>query len=210
MTALEGEALSRARAEAQAAHRAPKARLPARDADTIDLILTGARSHHAWTDRPVPVSLLKRIYEIAAAGPTSMNSSPARFVFVTSPEGRARLAKAPKAPEMMGAPVTVIVAHDLEFWRALPYLIPHKDRRPRFKGKPALAETTAFRNGTLRRAIGLDVGTMSGFSKKIVDREFFAGTTLRSNVLISLGCADESAPFQRLPRLPVERACTFA
>lgn len=221
MTALEGEALSRARAEAQAAHRALKARLPELDADSIDLILTGARSHYAWTDRPVPVSLLKRIYEIAAAGPTSMNSSPARFVFVTSPEGKARLAKALKeknVPKMMGAPVTVIVAHDLEFWRELPYLFPHEDRRPHFEGKPAHAETTAFRNGTLQgayfmiaaRAVGLDVGAMSGFSNEIVDREFFAGTTLRSNFLINLGYADESALFQRLPRLPFERACTFA
>ena len=42
-------------------------------------------------------------------------------------------------------------------------------------------------------ALGLDVGAMSGFSNAVVDEEFFAGTTLRSNVLCNLGYADETA-----------------
>ncbi len=112
---------------------------------------------------------------------------------------------------MMAAPVTAIIAHDLEFWRELPFLFPHEDRRPHFEGKPAHAETTAFRNGTLQgayfmiaaRALGLDVGAMSGFSNAIVDEEFFAGTTLRSNFLCNLGYADETALFQKLPRFDV-------
>ncbi|RMH46646.1 MAG: malonic semialdehyde reductase [Alphaproteobacteria bacterium] len=221
MAALTGEELERARAAAQAEHRELKARRPALDPDSIALILERARSHYAWTDKPVPEELLRRAYEIAAAGPTSMNSCPARFVFVRTPEGKARLAKALKdknVEKMMTAPVTVIVAHDLEFWRELPYLFPHEDRRPHFEGKPEHAEITAFRNGTLQgayfmiaaRALGLDVGAMSGFSNEIVDQEFFAGTTLRSNFLINLGYADESALFQKLPRLPFEKACSFA
>ena len=150
-----------------------------------------------------------------------MNTCPARFIFVTSDAGKDRLAKSlkPKNVEKMrGAPVTAILAHDLDFWTQLPFLFPHEDRRPMFEGKAAHIEATAFRNGTLQgayfmvaaRALGLDVGAMSGFDNGIVDEEFFAGTTLRSNFLINLGYADESALFQRLPRFGFDDVCSFA
>jgi 3-hydroxypropanoate dehydrogenase len=221
MDALTGEALATARAEAQAGFRDLKARLARLDDASIDVILRDARSHYAWTDKPVSEEILREIYEITIAGPTSMNTCPARFVFVTSPEGKDRLAKSLKPKniaKMMDAPVTAIIAHDLEFWRELPFLFPHEDRRPHFEGKPAHAETTAFRNGTLQggyfmiaaRALGLDVGAMSGFSNAVVDEEFFAGTTLRSNFLCNLGYADETALFHKLPRFEFDQVCSFA
>lgn len=221
MSALEGTELEAARAGAQDDVRSLRQRKPMLDDDSIDVILGDARSHYAWQDRPVSDELIKRIYDITIAGPTSMNSCPARFVFVTSPEGKARLAKSLKAKnvdKMMEAPVTAIIAHDLEFWRELPFLFPHEDRRPHFEGKPDHAEVTAFRNGTLQggyfmiaaRALGLDVGAMSGFSNEIVDEEFFAGTTLKSNFLCNIGYADESALFQKLPRFPFDKACSYA
>ena len=60
------------------------------------------------------------------------------------------------------------------------------------------------------RSVGLDVGAMSGFSNAVVDEEFFAGTTLRSNFLCNLGYADESALFQKLPRFEFDDVCSFA
>ena len=119
---------------------------------------------------------------------------------------------------MMGAPVTAIIAYDIDFWKKLPFLFPHEDRRPHFEGKAKMIADTAFRNGTLQgayfmiaaRAVGLDVGAMSGFSNQIVDETFFAGTTLRSNFLCNLGYADETALFQRLPRFSFQKACSFA
>ena len=60
------------------------------------------------------------------------------------------------------------------------------------------------------RAIGLDMGAMSGFSNAVVDEEFFTGTTLKSNFLVNIGVADETAIFQRLPRLAFDEACSFA
>ena len=169
----------------------------------------------------MPREMLEAIYEIMAAGPTSMNTCPARIVFVISEEGKERLAKSLKpknVAKMQSAPVTAIIAHDLEFWTHLPFLFPHEDRRPMFEGKPAHIEATAFRNGTLQgayfmiaaRALGLDVGAMSGFSNEVVDEEFFEGTTLKSNFLINLGYADESALFQKLPRFAFDDVCTFA
>ena len=213
--------LAALRERAQATVRDLRARKQRLDDDSIDLILRDARSHYAWSDRPVSRDLLETIYEIMAAGPTSMNTCPARIVFVTSDEGKERLARSLKpanVAKMQTAPVTAILAHDLEFWTHLPFLFPHEDRRPMFEGKPAHIEATAFRNGTLQgayfmiaaRALGLDVGAMSGFSNEVVDDEFFAGTTLKSNFLINLGYADESALFQKLPRFAFDDVCSFA
>lgn len=218
--ALSGEALAQARAAAQETVRQVRANKPQLDDASIDLILRDARSHYAWTDKPVSEALLKTLYDITIAGPTSMNTCPARFVFVTSQEGKQRLAKSLKAKnidKMMDAPVTVIIAWDPEFWRELSFLFPHEDRTPLFDGKPEYCHDTAYRNSTLQgayfmiaaRAIGLDVGAMSGFSNAIVDQEFFAENGWKSNFLCNLGYADETALFQKLPRFPFEKVCSF-
>jgi len=210
-----------ARAQAQDAVRRVRQAMPKLDEASLDLILKDARSHYAWTNKPVPRETLEALYDITSRGPTSMNTCPARFVFVESAEGKERLAKAVKPgniDKMMGAPVTAIVAHDLEFWTHLPFLFPHEDRRAIFEGKAPFIAATAFRNGTLQgayfmiaaRAMGLDVGAMSGFDNAAVDEEFFAGTSFRSNFLINLGYADETALFQRLPRFDFDQVCSFA
>lgn len=216
-----GVELAVLRAEAQEAVRELRSRKPRLGGDEIDVILTGARSHYAWSDGPVTDAQLRQLYAMVRMGPTSMNSSPARFVFVRSDKGKAQLAKALKpanVAKMMGAPITAIIAFDPEFWTELPRLFPHEDRRGHFRDKPAHARETAFRNATLQgaylmiaaRAMGFDVGAMSGFDNATVDAGFFAGTSLRSNFLCNIGYADETALFQRLPRLPFEDACSFA
>ncbi|MCC1494316.1 malonic semialdehyde reductase [Cognatishimia sp. F0-27] len=218
MTNDDPEAL---RAKAQQDHRDLRGRIDRLSDEAIDLILRGARSHYAWTDKPVDHSLLEEIYEITINGATSMNTLPARFVFVTSAEGKARLSKALKpanVKKMMGAPVTAIIAYDLDFWKELPFLFPHEDRRPLFDGKDKMIYDTAFRNSTLQgayfmiaaRAVGLDVGAMSGFANAVVDEEFFAGTSLKSNFLCNIGYADESALFQKLPRFSFDQVCSMA
>ena len=212
--------LQQLRDEAQQTYRDLRARKPTLDEDSIDVILRAARSHYAWLDKPVPKETLEKLYEITAAGATSMNTCPSRFIFVTSPEGKQRLAKSLKdknVDKMMSAPVTAIIAYDLNFWEQLPFLFPHEDRRGFFKGKTEYIEETAFRNSTLQgayfmiaaRALGLDVGAMSGFSNEIVDQEFYAGTSLRSNFLCNLGYADETALFQKLPRFPFVEVCSY-
>ena len=191
------------------------------DGESLDLILRVARSHYAWDQsRPVTRELLEVVYEATASGPTSMNCCPARFYFIESDAARERLSSALKPKnidKMMSAPVTVIVAYDLDFWRKLPYLFPHEDRRPLFEGKHLYSEETAFRNSTLQgayfmiaaRAVGLDVGAMSGFNNAVVDAEFFDGQSLKSNFIINIGYADESALFQKLPRFAFDDVCHF-
>lgn len=221
MGGLVGQELEDARAKAQIDHRALRSRISRLSDDAIDLILRDARSHYAWTDKPIADGVLEALYDITCNGPTSMNTLPARFVFLKTAEGKDRLAKSLKPAnvgKMMDAPVTVIVAHDMDFWKQLNVLFPHEDRRHMFDGKPEYCADTAYRNGTMQgtymmltaRALGLDVGAMSGFSNAIVDEEFFADTTLKSNFLLNIGYGDESALFQKLPRLAFEQACNIA
>ncbi len=203
---------------AQAAVRALRDRKARLDDDAIDVILRDARSHYAWTDRPVSDDMLKTLFEITIQGPTSMNTCPARFVFVRSEAGKDRLAKSLKAKnidKMRAAPVTAIIAWDPLYWHRLDFLFPHEDRKPLFEGKEQYAHDTAFRNSTLQgayfmiaaRAMGLDVGAMSGFSNAAVDEEFFGENGWKSNFLCNIGYADETALFQKLPRFQFDDVC---
>lgn len=207
--------------QAQQEVRDLRSRITQLNDDSIDLILRQARSHYSWTDKPVDEETLLKLYNIMASGPTSMNTCPARVVFVTSPEGKDRLAlslKEKNIDKMKYAPVTAIIAFDLSFWEQLPFLFPHEDRRGFFKDKPDYSYDTAYRNSTLQgayfmigaRALGLDVGAMSGFSNEAVDKEFFSESGWKSNFLCNIGYADESALFQKLPRFAFDDVCSFA
>jgi 3-hydroxypropanoate dehydrogenase len=213
-----GVSLEGLRAAAQNDVRALRNEITTLSDAQISLILTQARSHYAWTDTPVSDDLLHQIFDIMKMGPTSMNTCPSRIIFVRSVAGKERLAKALKpanVPKVMTAPITAIIAYDVDFWEELPRLFPHEDRRPHFKDKPAHAEDTAYRNSTLQgayfmiaaRALGLDIGAISGFDNAVVDDEFFAGTSVKSNFLCNLGYADEAALFQRLPRFAFDDVC---
>ncbi len=186
--------------------------------DALDQLFRAARSQNKWLDRPVSPTLLHALYDLLRMGPTSANCSPSRFVFVTTPEGRERL-KPHLAPgniaKVMSAPVTAIIGTDYKFYEKLPQLFPHADARSWFAGNEKLAETTAFRNGTLQggylimaaRAVGLDCGPMSGFNNEGVDQEFFANTNVKSNFICSLGYGDPSGVLPRSPRLAFDEAC---
>lgn len=194
----------------------PDAR-PTLAADALDLIFRKARTHRAWLDRPVPDDLLRRVYELAAEGPTSANCSPMRMLFVKSREAKERLRPAltpGNVDKTMQAPVTAIIGHDLEFYELLPRLFPAADMRANFAGKPDLIAATAFRNGSLQgaylilaaRALGLDCGAMSGFDNAKVDAAFFPDGRVKSNFLCNLGYGDASKLGARPPRLPFDDA----
>ncbi|MBA4776662.1 malonic semialdehyde reductase [Agrobacterium salinitolerans] len=191
------------------------------DDAALATLFTEARTHNGWMDKPIGDETLKALYDLTKMGPTSANCSPARFVFVRSPEGKEKLKPALSSGNLektMAAPVTVIAAIDGEFYEKLPELFPHADARSWFTSSPSVAEETAFRNATLQagylilaaRALGLDTGAMSGFDKAKVDAAFFAGRTWKSNFLINLGYGDPSKLFGRLPRLGFEDACLLA
>jgi 3-hydroxypropanoate dehydrogenase len=189
------------------------------DAD-LDVILRKARTYRAWLDRPVSDDLLRRVYDLAAQGPTSANCSPMRVLFARSREAKERLRPAltpGNVDKTMLAPVTAIIGHDMEFYEQLPRLFPTADMRAYFVDKPELIAATAFRNGTLQgaylmlaaRALGLDCGGMSGFDNAKVDAAFFPDGRVKSNFLCNLGYGDASKLGPRPPRQPFDEACRF-
>jgi 3-hydroxypropanoate dehydrogenase len=196
---------------------APQARV---DEAALDVLFRQARTHRTWQPRPVSPELLRAIYDLARWGPTSANSSPARFLFLRSEEAKARLlpALAPgNVEKSRAAPVVAIVAYDLEFYEKLPKLVPHADMRAAFAGKPALIEETAFRNSSLQgtylilaaRAFGLDCGPMSGFDADQVNAECFPDGRCKVNFICNLGYGDPTRLHARAPRLDFDEACTL-
>ncbi len=209
-------------AAADLAARQAAARLRVRiedlDADAKALLFSEARTHNGWLDRPVDKKTLIELYDLIKWAPTSANAQPARYVFLTSAAGKTRLKphlSTGNVDKTMTAPVTVIIAHDLAFFDDMATNFPMKDMSGRYRNDPAAADMMALRNGTIQgaflmlaaRAVGLDVGAMSGFDHEGVDREFFEGTTLRSNFLCNLGYGDPSKLFRRLPRYDFDAAC---
>jgi len=179
--------------------------------DALDQIFLRARTHNAWQQREMPDALLAALVDTLKMGPTSANCSPTRFVFVRSPEAKERLKphlSEGNRAKTMAAPVCAIIGHDMNFYDHLPKLFPHTDARSWFAGKPDHIAATAFRNGSLQgayliiaaRALGLDCGPMSGFDNAGVDRDFFAGTNVKSNFICNLGYGDISGVRPRSPR----------
>jgi 3-hydroxypropanoate dehydrogenase len=191
------------------------------DNAALDQLFREARTHNGWRPIDVPDAVLEEAVELAKMGPTSANVSPLRIVFVRSPEGKLRL-KGTLAPgnvdKTMAAPITAILGHDTKFYDLLPRLFPHADAKAWFVGNAAFANDTAYKNGTLQvayfilalRAVGLDTGPMSGFDNASVDKEFFPGGQIKSNVLVNIGYGDSAKLFPRSPRLQFAEIATFA
>jgi 3-hydroxypropanoate dehydrogenase len=180
--------------------------------EMLDLIFLNARTHSYWLPKPVPDELLRQAYDLAKIGPTSANMCPMRLLFIKSKEAKERLRptlSAGNVDKTMAAPVTAIIAYDLEFYEFLPKLFPQADAKSWFAGQPELIQASAFRNGSLQgayfmlacRALGLDLGPMSGFDNAKVDAEFFAKSSYKSNFLCNIGYGDGSKLHPRNPRL---------
>jgi 3-hydroxypropanoate dehydrogenase len=196
--------------------------MPTLDAAGLDLLFLKARTQNGWLPTPVTDDELRRVYDIMRLGPTSANSLPARFVFVRTPPAKARLLPAlspGNVEKTKQAPVTAIIGYDTRFfeWMAKKTFTHRPDMAHGYAANAALAEIVAFRNGTLQgayfmlaaRAVGLDVGGMSGFDNAKVDAEFFPDGRIRSNFLCNLGHGDPGKVLAKLPRLDFDEACTI-
>ena len=193
------------------------------DAAALDQIFRRARTYRrsaeAWLPKPVSAAQLRDIYDLAKFGPTSANCSPARIVFVKSPEAKEKLKRtlsADNVAQTMAAPVTAIVGSDHAFYEALPRLYTESPEATSwFAGKPEVIAATAFRNASLQgayliiaaRALGLDCGPMSGFHNALVDELFFAGTAVKSNFLINIGYGNPAVIRPREERFAFDEAC---
>ena len=188
---------------------------------TTEQLGDNARTHNGFVPEVIPEATLRRLYDLVKWGPTSANSSPARFIFVTSPQAKDKLLTAMSPgnfEKTKQAPVSVIVGTDMAFYEKLPQLFPHADAKSWFVGNQPMIDATAFRNASIQggylilaaRALGLDCGPMSGFDAAKVDAGFWAGTTVKTNFIVNLGHGDPSKLFGRSPRLSFEEACAIA
>ncbi len=195
---------------------------PKLDQAALDQLLLTARTQNGWLPSPVADAQLRQIYDIMKMGPTSANSCPARLVFLRTPEAKARLLPAlspGNVDKTKQAPVTAIIGYDTRFfeWMAKKLFTHRPDMADNYARNPALTEVVAFRNGTLQgayfmlaaRAVGLDVGGMSGFDNAKVDAEFFPDGRVKSNFLCNLGHGDPAKVLPKLPRLDFDEACTL-
>jgi 3-hydroxypropanoate dehydrogenase len=187
---------------------------------TTEQLFDNARTHNGFANEPIPEATLRQLYDMVKWGPTSANSSPARFIFVTSAEGKAKLLAGMSAgnfDKTKAAPVSVIVGMDMAFYEKLPALFPHADAKSWFVGNQPMIDATAFRNSSIQggylilaaRALGLDCGPMSGFDPAKIDAAFWAGTTVKTNFIVNLGRGDASKLFGRSPRLSFDEACSI-
>jgi 3-hydroxypropanoate dehydrogenase len=196
--------------------------MPKLDQAALDQLFLAARTQNGWLPNPVTDDQLREIYAIMRMGPTSANTCPARILFLRTPEAKARLLPALSAGNVdktKQAPVTAIIGYDTRFYAWMPKkLFAHRpEMADNYARNTALAQITAFRNGTLQgayfmlaaRAVGLDVGGMSGFDNAKVDLEFFPDGRVKSNFLCNLGHGDPSKIMPRLPRLDFDEACTL-
>lgn len=194
--------------------------MPLNDA-ALDQLFRTARTYNGYLDTPVSEAQLEAIWDLLKFGPTSANCLPARIMWCVSQDAKeklAALAMPANGAKILKAPVTAIIGMDMAFYEQLPDLFPHTDARSWFVGNDQLIEKTAFRNSSLQgayfimaaRALGLDTGAMSGFSNDAVDAAFFAGTTVKSNFISTLGYGDPASIFERSPRPDFDRFNTIA
>jgi len=185
--------------------------------EALDRVFRTARTYNGYIDKPVGQDQLRAIWDLLKWGPTSANQEPLRIVWCVSQEAKDKLAQfcsAQNAPKVRKAPVTAILAMDMEFYEKLPRLFPHTDARAWFLGNDGLIQESAFRNSTLQgayfiiaaRMLGLDTGPMSGFDTNKVNEAFFTGTSYRANFISTLGYGDPASIFDRHPRLDFDEA----
>ncbi len=189
-------------------------------AEALDQLFRTARTHNGFSG-PVTDDDLRRLFDLMKWGPTSANSCPARFVFIRSKEAKEKLRPClipGNVDKTMAAPVTALVAYDLAFYEHLPRLFPHANAKSWFVGNEPLTRHAAFLSAALQgaylivaaRALGLDCGPMSGFDAAAADAAFFAGTPVKSFMLVNLGRGDPAKLYPRSPRFAFEEVCRIA
>ncbi|MDR2239662.1 MAG: malonic semialdehyde reductase [Zoogloeaceae bacterium] len=184
----------------------------------LDQIFRNARSQNGFLDEPVSDDTLRALHDLMKWGPTAANACPLRIVFIRSAEAKEKLKPAlmpANVGKVMSAPITALLGRDLEFHEHLPRLFPHVDAKSWFAGNSAAIDESSRLNAALQagylilaaRSLGLDCGPMSGFNPADADAAFFAGTQVKSFMLVTLGKGNPAKLFPRSPRFDFAEVC---
>jgi coenzyme F420-0:L-glutamate ligase/coenzyme F420-1:gamma-L-glutamate ligase len=185
--------------------------IPARHLRFSDLV-RGRRSVRAYLPDPVPPTLIEQVLEAASWAPSPHGRQPWRFVVLTKPEAKARLAEAMGAewlrqltldgdpPEIVArrlarsyervrnAPVCIVLCLYLEDLDVYP-----DDDRQRAEQTMAIQSLGAAAQNLLLAAydLGLDGGWLCAplFCQETVREALFLSATLHPHALLTLGYA---------------------
>ena len=197
--------------------------LPVLDDAGRALLFTEARTANSFADTPVTDDELRAVWDLTRWSPSAANSQPLRVLFVRTDEGKQRLL--PHLAEgnrdkTASAPVVAVLAYDADFHEHMPTVFPMRGEamRDNLAGAPEARADMASYSAALQtgvfllavRAAGLAAGPMGGFDREGVDKEFFAGTSWRSHLVVNIGHPGVDPWFPRLPRLDDETVVDWA
>ncbi|WP_049575823.1 malonic semialdehyde reductase [Streptomyces sp. SBT349] len=183
-----------------------------------DLLFREARTANTFTDEPVTEEQIRDVYDLVKYAPTSMNMQPLRVVLVRSAEARERLVQhmSPgNQKKTSTAPLTAVLAADLEFHEELPTQFPHFPGAKDAYADPTYRENSALLNAAIQvgyvilgiRAAGLAAGPMTGFDAAAVTKEFF-DEAHKVLVVVNIGKPGPDAWMARNPRLGYDEVIT--
>ncbi|THD81677.1 MAG: malonic semialdehyde reductase [Phenylobacterium sp.] len=165
---------------------------------SLGKVLHAAPSHPVWSDTPIPRDVLEQLHALMSLGPTMVDASPTRVLFLNSGSAKARLA--PLVPdrardEVLAAPACAVVGYDVDFAEQLVEFLPRTTAVRSCFEDPEIVRQTAARNGALQgaylivaaRSLGLEAAAVPEFDEAGVSFEFFRGPRIRANFLCSLG-----------------------
>jgi 3-hydroxypropanoate dehydrogenase len=190
------------------------------DEHAQNLLFREARTADTFTDEPVTDAQLAALYDLVKWAPTAFNQQPLRVAVVRSVEARNRLVPLMwdrNQDRTAAAPLTAILAADLDFHENLPELFPvFPQVKDVYYATEAQRVEAAHLNATLQvayfiigvRALGLAAGPMTGFDTEKVGEEFFPSGRRRALVVVNIGYPGEQAGWPRLPRLSYDRVFT--
>ncbi|MBQ1022757.1 malonic semialdehyde reductase [Micromonospora sp. C95] len=190
--------------------------LLALDRAAQDLLFRAARTANTFTNEPVTDAQVAAIHDLVRYGPTALNGQPLRVLLLRSAQARARL-----LPHLAGgnraktqsAPLTAVLAADIDFHERLPELFPHRPQAKDWLAERDQRAAQARFNAALQigylivgvRAAGLAAGPMAGFDAAAVGQEFFPDGRHEVLLLLNIGRPGPDAWRDRLPRLPTDQ-----
>jgi nitroreductase len=185
------------------------------DDRALDQLFRSARTFNGFSPEPLSDDTVRQLYDLVKWGPTAFNSQPSRYLFLKSPEAKEKLAPALSSSnrdKTLNAPLNVILAYDTRFFEHLPALTVSPNARELFENNPSLVEPTVIRNGSLQggylvlaaRALGLDIGVITGFKADLVNQAFFPDRRFQVNVIANIGYGDAASLRPRAHRFAFE------
>lgn len=174
------------------------------DDRALDQLFREARTYNGFSPEPVSDDTIRQLYDLVKWGPTAFNSQPSRYLFIKSQAAKEKLAPALSSSnrdKTLNAPLNIVLAYDTQFFEHLPALTASPNAKELFESNPSLIEPTVLRNGSLQggylvlaaRALGLDIGVITGFKADLVNEAFFPDGRYHVNVIANVGYGDAAS-----------------